>query len=119
MATKIIPPPRKAQTLKQGDQSKHCQYHRNHFHHTEECIALKDQIEELVQVGQLKRFVRDGGIPRRGRSQEQRERGMRVKGKNILIGGMKEENEGLKEEKREIGKVLKGREAANEVWVGL
>jgi len=73
MAVEIIPPSRKTRTSEQADQSKHCQYNRNHGHHTEECIALKDQIEELVQVGQLKRFVRDGGILRRGRSPNQRE----------------------------------------------
>jgi len=51
MATKIIPPPRKAKLLERAYQSKHCQYHKNHDHHTEECVALKDQIEELIQAG--------------------------------------------------------------------
>jgi len=60
MATEIIPPPRKVRTPEQVDQSKFCQYHTNHDHHTEECVALKDRIEELIQVGQLRRFVRDG-----------------------------------------------------------
>ena len=56
------------------DQSKHFQYHKNHGHHTEECVALKDQIEELVQVGQLRCFVRDGVIRNR-QSPELRGRG--------------------------------------------
>jgi len=45
MATKIIPPPTEHEYYK-----KHCQYHKNHDHHTEECVALKDQIEELIQA---------------------------------------------------------------------
>jgi len=75
MDAEIIPPPRKSQTPERADQSKHCQYHINHGHHTEESIALKDQIKYLVQARHLKRFVIDGGIPRRGRSPEQREKG--------------------------------------------
>jgi len=62
MTTEVIPPPRKARTPDQADHNKHCQYHKNHRHHTEECIALKDRIEELIQIGQLKRFVRKGRI---------------------------------------------------------
>ncbi|XP_068466727.1 uncharacterized protein [Phaseolus vulgaris] len=60
MATEVIPPPMKARTPDRADHNKHCQYHKNHGHHTEECIALKDRIEELIQTGQLKRFVRVG-----------------------------------------------------------
>jgi len=74
MATELIPPPRKARTPYLVDKSKHCQYHKNHGHHTEECVALKDQIEELVEAGQLRRFVRDGGI-RIKQSTEPRGRG--------------------------------------------
>jgi len=58
MATEIIPPPRKAKTPEKADPTKHCEYHKNHGPHTEECIGLKDRIEELIQAGQLKRFVR-------------------------------------------------------------
>jgi len=48
MAVEIIPPPRKVRSLERADQSKHYQYHKNHGHHTEECVALKDRIEELI-----------------------------------------------------------------------
>ena len=51
MATEVIPPPRKARTPDRADHNKHCQYHKNHGHHTEECIALKDRIEELSRQG--------------------------------------------------------------------
>ena len=60
MAAEIIPPPRKARTPERADHTKHCEYHKNHGHHTKECIGLKDRIEELIQAGQLKRFVRGG-----------------------------------------------------------
>jgi len=38
-------------------QTKHCRYYRNFGHTTEDCWALKDKIEELVQAGHLRRFV--------------------------------------------------------------
>ena len=60
MVAEIIPPPRKARTPERADHSKHCEYHKNHGHHTEECIELKDKIEELIQTGQLRHFVRGG-----------------------------------------------------------
>jgi len=37
--------------------SKQCQYHHNFEQTTEECQALKDKIEEVVQIGNLYRFV--------------------------------------------------------------
>ncbi|XP_068483271.1 uncharacterized protein [Phaseolus vulgaris] len=60
MAAEIIPSPRKARTPERADRTKHCEYHKNHGHHTEECIGLKDKIEELIHAGQLKRFVQRG-----------------------------------------------------------
>ena len=62
MAEEIIPPPRKARTPERADHSKQCEYHKNHGHHTEECIGLKDRIEELIQLGQLRRFVKSGNL---------------------------------------------------------
>ncbi|XP_014522446.1 uncharacterized protein LOC106778949 [Vigna radiata var. radiata] len=40
-----------------ADESKYCRYHQNRGHTTEDCVALKDKLETLVQAGQLKRFV--------------------------------------------------------------
>jgi len=74
MVTEIIPPPRKTKTPERADQSKHDQYHKNHGHHTKEYVALKDRIEELIQAGQLKCFVKDGGMRMR-QSLEQEQRG--------------------------------------------
>jgi len=53
LSTELIPAPRKFPSPPRADQTKHCRYHRNHDHSTEECIALKDKIEELIQAGHL------------------------------------------------------------------
>ncbi|XP_021762670.1 uncharacterized protein LOC110727416 [Chenopodium quinoa] len=34
-----------------------CGFHESHGHRTEDCLQLKDQIEELVQKGYLKKYV--------------------------------------------------------------
>jgi len=68
---------------------------------------LKDKVEELIQVEQLRCFLREGRVRKEVHNKE--------KGaKNGLIGGMKEEKEGWKDEEREIIKILKGGEAVNE-----
>ncbi|XP_017416506.1 uncharacterized protein LOC108327298 [Vigna angularis] len=41
-----------------ADGSKHYTYDKNMGHTTEECVTLKDKIEELIRVGQLKKYVR-------------------------------------------------------------
>ena len=47
-----------------GDPSKrnqnlYCTYHRDKGHTTEQCMVLKDHLEQLVKVGYLKEFVVD------------------------------------------------------------
>jgi len=54
----LLPTPRRAATPRNADTSKHCRFHQNYGHSTEECIALKDKIEELIQAGHLKQFVK-------------------------------------------------------------
>lgn len=41
-----------------ANMNKYCKYHRNNGHTTKECATLRDKVEELVQVGHLKRFLR-------------------------------------------------------------
>ncbi|XP_059638683.1 uncharacterized protein LOC132280953 [Cornus florida] len=43
---------------------KYCRFHRDHGHITEDCIDLKDQIENLIRRGHLRRFI--AGDDRRG-----------------------------------------------------
>ncbi|XP_020202173.1 uncharacterized protein LOC109787969 [Cajanus cajan] len=59
-----LPPP--AHNLVNADKSKHCRYHRNYRHATEECWSLKDRIEELIQAGQLGQYIQRGKASRGG-----------------------------------------------------
>ncbi|XP_014491061.1 uncharacterized protein LOC106753722 [Vigna radiata var. radiata] len=45
-------------TPRGADESKHCRYHQNMGHSTEDCVALRDKLESLVQAGHLREFVR-------------------------------------------------------------
>lgn len=53
-------------TSKNADMSRYCRYHQKYGHDTEECVALKDKIEELVRAGHLRQFVQRGGHGREG-----------------------------------------------------
>ncbi|XP_068477362.1 uncharacterized protein [Phaseolus vulgaris] len=58
LQTDLIPILKQYQTPPNADTAKHCQYHRNFGHTTEGCQALKDKIEELIQAGHLRQFVK-------------------------------------------------------------
>ncbi|KAL5581616.1 hypothetical protein UlMin_014058 [Ulmus minor] len=45
--------------LNRCDNTKYCRYHRDIGHITEECRVLKDEIERLIQRGQLRNYVRN------------------------------------------------------------
>ena len=66
--TDLITTPRRVPTPPNADTTKHCRYHRNYGHTTEDCFTLKDKIEELIHVGHLRRFVKQegGGFSSRG-----------------------------------------------------
>jgi len=54
----LIATPQRVPTPPNANTTKHCEYHRNYGHTTEDCFTLKDKIEELIQAGQLRRFVK-------------------------------------------------------------
>ncbi|RDX80363.1 hypothetical protein CR513_39093, partial [Mucuna pruriens] len=46
-----------------ANKTKYCCYHKNYDHTTKGCITLRDKIEELIQVGHLRKFVNRGADP--------------------------------------------------------
>ncbi|XP_077228277.1 uncharacterized protein LOC143861229 [Tasmannia lanceolata] len=40
------------------DKSKYCRFHRDHGHDTDNCWQLKEEIEQLISRGYLKKYVR-------------------------------------------------------------
>ncbi|XP_027941132.1 uncharacterized protein LOC114194928 [Vigna unguiculata] len=66
--TDLITTPRRGPTPPNADTTKHCRYHQNYGHTTEESFTLKDKIEEVIQAGHLRRFVKreGGGFSSRG-----------------------------------------------------
>jgi len=53
----LIPTLRKLHSPKDVDTYRQCRYHLYFGHTIEECQALKDKIEKLIQVRQLHKFV--------------------------------------------------------------
>ncbi|XP_020229256.1 uncharacterized protein LOC109810243 [Cajanus cajan] len=65
-----LPPP--SHTPNSVDKSKHCRFHRNYGHTTDECRTLRDRIKELIQAGHLSHYIQlqpgsRGGSGGRGR----------------------------------------------------
>ncbi|GAV84563.1 hypothetical protein CFOL_v3_28007, partial [Cephalotus follicularis] len=50
---------------------KYCRYHRDHGHDTEECRQVKNQIDDLIRKGHLRKYV-DRDAPQ-GRREQRRE----------------------------------------------
>ena len=43
------------------DNTRYCEFHRDHGHRTDDCIQLRKEIEYLIQRGYLRRFVASEG----------------------------------------------------------
>ena len=51
---------------------KYCRFHRDHGHDTEECHQLKEEIQELINRGFLRRFVVKDNEPQMGERRRSR-----------------------------------------------
>ena len=47
--------------LAKRDNTKYCEFHRDHGHRTDDCIQLRKEIEYLIQRGHLRRYVASEG----------------------------------------------------------
>lgn len=56
--------------LERRNKGKYCRFHKDHRHDTDECHDLKNQIENLIQQGKLKRFVERSDQHYRSRKDE-------------------------------------------------
>ncbi|GAV85344.1 hypothetical protein CFOL_v3_28782, partial [Cephalotus follicularis] len=65
---------------------KYCRYHRDHGHDTEECRQLKNQIEDLIRKGHLRKYV-DRDTPQ-GRREQRREEAPRQGVIHTISGGV-------------------------------
>ncbi|GAV61738.1 hypothetical protein CFOL_v3_05264, partial [Cephalotus follicularis] len=63
---------------------KYCWYYRDHVHDTEECRQLKNQIEDLIRKGHLRKYV-DRDAPQARRDQR-REEAPRQQDKRLRTG---------------------------------
>ena len=43
------------------DNTRYCEFHRDHGHRTDDCIHLRKEIEYLIRRGYLRRFVASEG----------------------------------------------------------
>ena len=46
------------------DDTKYCEFHRDHGHRTDDCIQLKKEIEYLIRRGNISRYVASEGRER-------------------------------------------------------
>ncbi|KAL5538814.1 hypothetical protein UlMin_042236 [Ulmus minor] len=83
-----IPPTIKT-LVNRRDNTKYCRYHRDIGHIIEECRVLKDEIERLIQRGQLRNYVR--GNEQQPQQPAQENQQPRQEGEDIevrvIIGG--------------------------------
>ncbi|XP_022873242.1 uncharacterized protein LOC111392197 [Olea europaea var. sylvestris] len=63
-------PPRLRSSPDTRDESKYCDFHRDHSHTTEDCLALKREIEALIRRGFLSSYINNDKRPRNNQNGE-------------------------------------------------
>ncbi|XP_014503053.1 uncharacterized protein LOC106763369 [Vigna radiata var. radiata] len=58
LSAQVMQVPQQRLTPPGADNSKHCLYHQNMGHNTEDCVTLKDKIEEMIRAGLLQQYVK-------------------------------------------------------------
>jgi len=89
----LIATPQRVPTPPNADTTKHYRYHRNYGHTTEDCFTLKDKIEEPIQVGYLRRFVKR---EERGFSSTEEREGRYEKRPRRTLGYQERQEEGTR-----------------------
>ncbi|KAL5555626.1 hypothetical protein UlMin_037862 [Ulmus minor] len=82
-------PPNIRTPVNRRDNTKCCRYHRDIGHVTEQCRVLKDEIERLIQRGQLRNYVRGNNQQPRLQAQENQQpvqEGEDIKVRTIIGG---------------------------------
>ncbi|GAV78895.1 LOW QUALITY PROTEIN: hypothetical protein CFOL_v3_22360, partial [Cephalotus follicularis] len=73
---------------------KYCRYHRDYGHDTEECRQLKNQIEDLIKKGDLRKYV-ERDVPQGRREQRREEAPLRIGGDDEVISFSEVDYEGV------------------------
>ncbi|XP_059663886.1 uncharacterized protein LOC132309611 [Cornus florida] len=71
-------PPKLKSDPARRPRDKYCRFHKDHGHATEDCFDLKDQIETLIRMGHMRKFIMgndrtDVNLPKAGRDNRLRD----------------------------------------------
>ncbi|GAV79063.1 hypothetical protein CFOL_v3_22528, partial [Cephalotus follicularis] len=88
-------------SLEKRDSDKYFWYHRDHGHDTEECRHLKNQIEDLIRKGHLRKYVdRDASQERKERRekspQQEEDKRLKLGGEDEIISFSDADYEGVR-----------------------
>ncbi|XP_014489922.1 uncharacterized protein LOC106752703 [Vigna radiata var. radiata] len=73
LSAQIMQVPQQRPTPPGANNSKHCLYHQNMGHNIEDCVMLKDKIEEMVRSGLLQQYVKGSRTVEYRNGREQKE----------------------------------------------
>ncbi|GAV63797.1 hypothetical protein CFOL_v3_07315, partial [Cephalotus follicularis] len=83
-------------SVEKRNTDKYCLYHRDHGHDTEECIHLKNQIEDLIRKCHLRKYVDMDAPQERNERKEQAPKRLKSGGEEKVISFSEVEYEGVR-----------------------